>query len=63
MAGEIHDTLAQGFTSIVLLCRAARRSGGDQIDLSAIEVTATENLTTARRLIDDMGPHEWTSGR
>ena len=25
MAGEIHDTLAQGFTSIVLLARAGRR--------------------------------------
>ena len=62
MAGEIHDTLAQGFTSIVLLCRAARRSQDDQIDLSAIEATATDNLEAARRLIDDMGPHELDLG-
>ena len=62
MAGEIHDTLAQGFTSIVLLCRAARRSEDDQIDLSAIEATATDNLATARRLIEDMGPTELDAG-
>ncbi len=62
IASEIHDTLAQGFTSIVLLCRAARRADDDRIDLSAIEATATDNLATARRLIDAVGPTELDAG-
>ena len=61
IASEIHDTLAQGFTSIVLLCRAARRAD-DDVDLSAIEATATDNLATARRLIDAVGPIELEAG-
>jgi signal transduction histidine kinase len=58
MAGEIHDTLAQGFTSIVLLSRAARRSGATAEQLAAIETTAQENLDASRRLIDAMRPPE-----
>lgn len=59
MAGEIHDTLAQGFTSIVLLARAARRSstGADDV-LGSIEATAQENLHTARRLVESSRPVE-----
>ncbi|MGB7860658.1 MAG: histidine kinase, partial [Acidimicrobiia bacterium] len=59
MAGEIHDTLAQGFTSIVLLARAGRRSAGRTEDtLQSIETTAQENLDTARRLVESSRPEE-----
>jgi signal transduction histidine kinase len=59
MAGEIHDTLAQGFTSIVLLARAGKRSTVDTEDtLESIEVTAQENLNTARRLVESSPPGE-----
>lgn len=58
MAGEIHDTLAQGFTSIVLLSRAARRSSQGSEQLPAIEAIAQENLDASRRLIDAMRPPE-----
>lgn len=59
MAGEIHDTLAQGFTSIVLLARAGRRSAARAEDtLESIEATAQENLDTARRLIESTHPDE-----
>lgn len=59
MAGEIHDTLAQGFTSIVLLARAGRRRpGGPDHALESIEATAQENLDTARRLVDSSRPDE-----
>jgi signal transduction histidine kinase len=59
MAGEIHDTLAQGFTSIVLLARAGRRSTLDSEGvLGSIESTAQENLDTARRLVESSRPDE-----
>lgn len=59
MAGEIHDTLAQGFTSIVLLARAARRSTVDtESILESVEATAQENLDTARRLVESSRPGE-----
>jgi signal transduction histidine kinase len=59
MAGEIHDTLAQGFTSIVLLARAGKRSTVDTGDiLGSIESTAQENLDTARRLVESSRPGE-----
>lgn len=59
MAGEIHDTLAQGFTSIVLLARAARRASTGAADvLGSIEATAQENLHTARRLVQSSRPAE-----
>ena len=59
MAGEIHDTLAQGFTSIVLLARVGTRSAVDTADiLGSIESTAQENLDTARRLVESTRPDE-----
>ena len=59
MAGEIHDTLAQGFTSIVLLARVGTRSTVDAGDiLGSIESTAQENLDTARRLVESSRPDE-----
>jgi len=59
MAGEIHDTLAQGFTSIVLLARAGKRSAVNTEDtLDSIESTAQENLDTALRLVASSRPDE-----
>jgi signal transduction histidine kinase len=57
-AGEVHDTLAQGFTSIVLLSRATQRNGECNAGLSQIERTAEENLAAARRLVAAMRPAE-----
>lgn len=57
-AGEVHDTLAQGFTSIVLLSRATRRYENWHEGLAEIEETGVENLAAARRLVAAMRPVE-----
>ncbi|MFJ5729028.1 sensor histidine kinase [Streptomyces paradoxus] len=56
MARDIHDTLAQGFASIIVLAEAARAGLGSDPDRSAqqlrsIESTARENLAEARELV------------
>ncbi|MCF0077536.1 sensor histidine kinase [Streptomyces lomondensis] len=56
MAREIHDTLAQGFASIIVLAEAARAGLGSEPARSAqqlrsIESTARENLAEARELV------------
>jgi signal transduction histidine kinase len=56
MAREIHDTLAQGFASIIVLAEAARAGLGSEPERSAqqlrsIESTARENLAEARELV------------
>jgi signal transduction histidine kinase len=57
LAGEIHDTLAQGFTSIVLLAQAAQADAARRDDyLRSIEATARDNLAEARALVNDLGP-------
>jgi signal transduction histidine kinase len=62
MAREIHDTLAQGMTSIVMLAQAASvelgRGGveGATARLAAIEDTARENLAEARALVAAFTP-------
>ncbi|WAL41010.1 sensor histidine kinase [Brevibacterium sp. BRM-1] len=52
LAADIHDTLAQGFSSIILLARAARAAGEEAGAgagrLALIESTAAENLAQAR---------------
>jgi signal transduction histidine kinase len=54
---EIHDTLAQGFTSIVLLAQAARGDASRREEyLRSIEETARDNLAEARALVSDLGP-------
>lgn len=58
MGGEIHDTLAQGFTSIVLLARTARRKGDADTALAAIEEAAEEYLHEARRIVAATQPAE-----
>lgn len=59
---EIHDTLAQGFTSVVTLARATE-SALDRGDLAAvrerlrlIEQTAADNLSEARLIVAEMTP-------
>ena len=60
LAGEIHDTLAQGFTSIVTLLQAAEASLGAEsharrhLDLALL--TARENLAEARTLVTTLTP-------
>ncbi|MFC7407130.1 sensor histidine kinase [Georgenia alba] len=59
IAREIHDTLAQGFASIVALAEAGRLTDDpDQRDrhLISIEVTARENLAEARILVGSEPP-------
>ncbi|WP_427015848.1 sensor histidine kinase [Pseudarthrobacter sp. P1] len=57
LAREIHDTLAQGFSSIVLVSRAAEKSlaGGDigsaVESLVMVRRTASENLAEARNFV------------
>ena len=57
LAREIHDTLAQGFSSIILVSRAALRSldSGDvestRKSLDMMEATAAENLSEARNFV------------
>lgn len=62
VAQEIHDTLAQGFTSIVLLAQgaAARLGTGDlepaRRDAAQLEEVAREYLADARALVAAFGP-------
>ncbi|NVM99120.1 sensor histidine kinase [Arthrobacter sp. SDTb3-6] len=57
LAREIHDTLAQGFSSIVLVARAAGRSLGSgdlesaRESIGMMEATASENLAEARSFV------------
>jgi signal transduction histidine kinase len=61
LAGEIHDTLAQGFTSILLLLDAAdveldTDAPQARLRLSQARVTARRNLAEARCLVATMTP-------
>ena len=61
LAGEIHDTLAQGFASVVTLTQAAlgalhREPARAEEHLDLVLRTARENLTEARALVTGMSP-------
>jgi len=61
LAREIHDTLAQGFTSIVTLSQAADASWDSDPDTARaqvrlIEQTARDNLAESRALVADLSP-------
>ncbi|WP_338682772.1 sensor histidine kinase [Streptomyces acidiscabies] len=65
LAAEIHDTLAQGFTSVLMLAQAARTTllrdptaADGQLDV--LERTARENLAEARSLIAASAPVDLT---
>lgn len=55
LAGEIHDTLAQGFTSIITLVQAADPQLADERLALAVR-TARENLAESRALIAALSP-------
>ncbi|MFI1799614.1 sensor histidine kinase [Streptomyces sp. NPDC020379] len=58
LAREIHDTLAQGLSSIVLLARAAETAAPDAARARMREVgrTASDNLAEARRFVQALTP-------
>lgn len=57
IARDIHDTLAQGLSSIVLLSRAAAADPASREPLLAqIEATAVDNLEEARRVVAALTP-------
>ncbi|MEV6556020.1 sensor histidine kinase [Nocardia sp. NPDC051756] len=59
LAQEIHDTVAQGLSSIQLLLHAAEQSAPDHPALQQIQLareTAAENLAETRRLIAELTP-------
>ncbi|MCT9929088.1 sensor histidine kinase [Planotetraspora sp. A-T 1434] len=56
LAGEIHDTLAQGFTSIIMLIQAAEAQADPSHLLGLAVQTARENLAEARVLIAALSP-------
>lgn len=72
MSREIHDTLAQGFTSVVMLAQTAsadlERGSAQALAgrLALIEATARDNLAEARSLVAALSPaplHEATLGQ
>ncbi|WNV82063.1 sensor histidine kinase [Umezawaea sp. Da 62-37] len=57
LSGEIHDTLAQGFTSIVTLVQAAQGNPAGAPKLLDLALrTARENLVEARALVAALAP-------
>ncbi|GAY09312.1 hemoglobin-dependent two component system, sensory histidine kinase HrrS [Pseudonocardia sp. N23] len=61
LAREIHDTLAQGLSSIQLLLRAAERALPGNPEMAAVHVeqariAARENLAEARRFVHALAP-------
>ncbi|SDQ94698.1 sensor histidine kinase [Thermostaphylospora chromogena] len=56
LAGEIHDTLAQGFTSIIMLLQAAQSQRDPSRHLELAVRTARENLAEARALVAALAP-------
>jgi signal transduction histidine kinase len=61
LAGEIHDTLAQGFTSIITLLQAVDPALADERLALAVR-TARENLAEARALVAALAPVALAAG-
>lgn len=66
LASEIHDTIAQGFTSIVMLAAAADAvlisdPAQARKQLALVDRTARENLAEARALVAGLSPAALTS--
>jgi signal transduction histidine kinase len=61
LAGEIHDTLAQGFTSIITLLQAADPALQDERLALAVR-TAKENLAESRALVAALTPAALAEG-
>jgi signal transduction histidine kinase len=67
LAGDIHDTLAQGFSSIVMLIQAAEAQLAEAPDsvrhqLQLAEQTARENLAEARSLVSGLTSAQLRTG-
>ncbi|WP_026115580.1 sensor histidine kinase [Nocardiopsis kunsanensis] len=67
LSREIHDTLAQGLSSIVLLLRSAENALPGEPDLAATRVaeareSASTNLEEARRFVRDLAPPSLAGG-
>ncbi|WP_304451491.1 sensor histidine kinase [Nocardiopsis sp. YSL2] len=67
LSREIHDTLAQGLSSIVLLLRAAENALPDSPDLARTRIveareSASANLAEARRFVRDLAPPSLVGG-
>jgi signal transduction histidine kinase len=64
LAREIHDTLAQGFSSIVLMGRSAEKALDDgdtataRVRLRTVQETASANLAEARNFVRGLQPPE-----
>jgi signal transduction histidine kinase len=63
LAREIHDTLAQGFTSIIALAQAVEPELDDDTaaakrHVELIRITARENLAEARAMVAELTPSE-----
>ncbi len=56
LAREIHDTIAQGFSSILLTARAIRAEHDGDPRLARIETLAQENLEETRRVVAALTP-------
>ncbi|GAA1523810.1 hypothetical protein GCM10009827_045330 [Dactylosporangium maewongense] len=56
LAAEIHDTLAQGFTSIIALAQAATDPAQTARRLEQVVGTARDNLAEARALVAALSP-------
>lgn len=61
LAGDIHDTIAQGFSSVIMLIQAAEGEissdpDGARRHLRLAAETARENLTDARALVEALAP-------
>lgn len=67
LSQEIHDTLAQGFVSILTLARAAEAAlARDDVEtarqrLALVQSTAAENLTEARLIVAETAPEHFQS--
>jgi len=59
VAREVHDTIAQGLSSIILLARAAELTPDDAADrVAQIADIAQMNLNDARRIVSALSPAE-----
>lgn len=65
LSRDIHDTIAQGFSSIALLARASLEnepaSGSERV-LRQIESLARDNLVDVRRIVTALAPAELEAG-
>ncbi|HEU5030046.1 MAG TPA: sensor histidine kinase [Spirillospora sp.] len=62
LARDIHDTIAQGFTSIVMLVQAAEAEVGPNRHLDLVARTARENLAETRGLVAALAPPALAEG-